>query len=668
MASMRTPHTCSRVLESNWKNCVSRWSQCPERHAASIHEQIPPTSHPASSKSNQTTVPHSTRSCRTKHSKSNQSDDKESGSFLVQQFKNASRIRDGVSNMINGFVSVEQPGKWFSDCQRYLPFSIKIKTTVIQKNESTHPVEIEKTQKMNEKHRILGSEIAIREQHSLETHIQDTNDGIGSYYDVTPLTEDKNLNAGDSIVHASKTTDEEFSMWQLLFSKAAAFGLASADLPDGKPKTKVEKKPVIRKDFVSRTALASRTLALVHALKLATSNISRLKRAEDLSAHLLQYPECRAHAVKEKVLPCLLKMSKSKDWTVTEKARELLALVGYVPPVRGQGIRVLTIDGGGTRGLNAIECMKKLEEACNTKIYELFDYVCGSSTGALIVAMVFLHRVSLKDTEHLYKEFSEQMFTRNKLVGTGNLVWSHAFYDTEQWEKILKDNIGENRLIEFARDPLCPKMSALSTLMNVPKLKNYMFRNYNHQPGVFSHYPGNCRHRSWEVIRASSAAPGYYEEFRLGDMIHQDGGLLTNNPTALAIHECKLLWPEESIQSVISLGTGRYEPNLEFYPNKSSLKDKVNKIVDSATDTEAVHITLQDTLPPSVYFRFNPYLSEEFMLDEIRPDKVKQMQLDSQMYLRKNERKIEMAAQQTLLPRRYHQKAMDWIKLQGDML
>ena len=66
----------------------------------------------------------------------------------------------------------------------------------------------------------------------------------------------------------------------------------------------------------------------------------------------------------------------------------------------------------------------------------------------------------------------------------------------------------------------------------------------------------------------------------------QDGGLLTNNPTAIAVHECKLLWPEEFIQCVVSLGNGRFEPNLKITPLKSSLKDKVAKVIDSATDTE----------------------------------------------------------------------------------
>lgn len=67
---------------------------------------------------------------------------------------------------------------------------------------------------------------------------------------------------------------------------------------------------------------------------------------------------------------------------------------------------------------------------------------------------------------------------------------------------------------------------------------------------------------------------------------------MVNNPTAVAIHEAKQLWPNSPIQSVVSFGTGRtsYNVNVSGDEKKeaiaSSWKDKFYKILDSATDTE----------------------------------------------------------------------------------
>ena len=90
------------------------------------------------------------------------------------------------------------------------------------------------------------------------------------------------------------------------------------------------------------------------------------------------------------------------------------------------------------RGLMSIQCLKKMEELSNCKIYELFDFVCGVSTGALIVAMVCLYRLPLDECQRLYVDFSRQMFSRSRVIGTGGLVWNHSFYDSSQWEEILK--------------------------------------------------------------------------------------------------------------------------------------------------------------------------------------------------------------------------------------
>ena len=54
--------------------------------------------------------------------------------------------------------------------------------------------------------------------------------------------------------------------------------------------------------------------------------------------------------------------------------------------------------------------MKRLEATTHRRIHELFDYVCGVSTGALIAVMAGVFRVPLDDTELLYKVLEAFLF------------------------------------------------------------------------------------------------------------------------------------------------------------------------------------------------------------------------------------------------------------------
>ena len=86
----------------------------------------------------------------------------------------------------------------------------------------------------------------------------------------------------------------------------------------------------------------------------------------------------------------------------------------------------------------AIEILKRIEELCNKEIYELFDLICGASTGAILAFMLGIKKVPLEECEHIYRKLSMDIFAQNTLIGTGKLFWSHAYYDTAKLEQILK--------------------------------------------------------------------------------------------------------------------------------------------------------------------------------------------------------------------------------------
>lgn len=421
---------------------------------------------------------------------------------------------------------------------------------------------------------------------------------------------------------------------------------------------------------ISKVSISSRTRHILSSILTAESDEMKIVRIEDFCKHVLTYPDTKIFAVKEGAIRILLSV-RSKTICAEIKAviGEAFALLGYIDPLPSRGIRILTIDGGGVRGLLVIQMLKRLEQLTGKRVHELFDYICGVSTGAILTCSLAVLQDDLDILENRFKTISTEIFTQSTLKGTSSLVWSHSYYDTDRWEQLLRSHIGEDTLLSTARNSKIPKMATVSAVVNQERVNAYVFRNYSFPWRMQSQYLGGSDRKVWEAARASAAAPTYFGECKLGNLLHQDGGILVNNPTALAIHEAKLLWPGSSIQCVVSFGTGRIVPistsdTAHQEPvTTSSWKNKFMKILDSATDTEGVHTMLSDLLPENVYFRFNPYLTEMIAMSEIDPIKLEQLERDAIMYLRRNDDKFQMAAKVLLEKRQITQKAVDYINL-----
>ncbi|XP_014271669.1 calcium-independent phospholipase A2-gamma [Halyomorpha halys] len=427
---------------------------------------------------------------------------------------------------------------------------------------------------------------------------------------------------------------------------------------------------------VTHEEINSQTQRLLVSLASSESVSVRLKRLEDLLNHLTRHPTAKNFAVKKGAIGILLFIRRhTNDGPTHETILQILAILGYADPPRSNGIRILSIDGGGMRGIAVIRMLQRIEEISGKKICDLFDFICGVSTGAIITScLIPPNNMSLNHIYDLYRELSSRVFNQSAFWGASMLLWSGAYYDTSLWEKILSDHVGKLTLIDSAKDPLCPKVAIVSTIINQSKIIPFVFRNYAEPYNRSSEYLGSCRNTIFEAVRASAAAPTVFEEFKIGDLMHQDGGLVVNNPTAIALHEATTLWPEESVSCVVSIGTGRYEPiitideTVESSKSSSSWKLIFTKILESATDTEAVHRILNDLLPEDTYFRLNPHMSRLMTMDEISELKILELEQDTKMYCRRNEDKFHDMVSKLSSSRSPLKKFRDYMNLKLKLL
>lgn len=241
--------------------------------------------------------------------------------------------------------------------------------------------------------------------------------------------------------------------------------------------------------------------------------------------------------------------------------------------------KILCCDGGGILGLITVEILCKIEADLRLKngnekmvLADFFDFVCGTSTGAIIAACIS-SGMSMGDIRQFYIDSGEQMFDKASLLK--RLRYS---YNDEPLAKKIRVELNKALHIEEGeKDAILGNENLQTLLMMVLRnhttdspwpVWNNPYAKYNDKARLDC----NLNLPLWQLIRASTAAPTYFppeevtfqegtrDEYRF---IFVDGGVTTyNNPAFLAFQMAtaepyKLQW-KTGVDDllIVSVGTG----------------------------------------------------------------------------------------------------------------
>ena len=76
------------------------------------------------------------------------------------------------------------------------------------------------------------------------------------------------------------------------------------------------------------------------------------------------------------------------------------------------------------RGVVALEVLRQLEAVTGRRIHQIFDFICGVSTGAIIASFLGFHKKTIDEIEEIYKRLGQEIFPRNLIKGTTGWITS----------------------------------------------------------------------------------------------------------------------------------------------------------------------------------------------------------------------------------------------------
>jgi uncharacterized protein len=234
--------------------------------------------------------------------------------------------------------------------------------------------------------------------------------------------------------------------------------------------------------------------------------------------------------------------------------------------------KLLALDGGGIRGVMTLEVLAKIETELQNKLgrgsefvlADYFDYIAGTSTGAIIATCLSLG-MRIDDIRTFYIESGPAMFDKTNLI---TRYYRNKFHDKElaaKLQQVIAEKSGEPNATlgsQALRTYLMLVLRNATTDSPWP-ISNNPAAKYND----LARPDCNLKLPLWQLVRASTAAPTYFPPevvvFPSYEFIFVDGGVtMYNNPAfqlflMATVKPYKLDWPTgEDKMLLVSIGTG----------------------------------------------------------------------------------------------------------------
>ncbi|MDP2840886.1 MAG: patatin-like phospholipase family protein [Candidatus Methanoperedens sp.] len=255
--------------------------------------------------------------------------------------------------------------------------------------------------------------------------------------------------------------------------------------------------------------------------------------------------------------------------------------------------KILALDGGGIRGLMTVEVLAEIENLLRQKLgrgddfvlADYFDFVAGTSTGAIIAACISIG-MKVSDIRKFYISSGEEMFDKAFLLKRFRYQYEDEKLAAKMQEVFGKDTtLGSDKL----KTVLMMVMRNATTDSPWP-VSNNPFAKYNQRVRDDGSPRNDCNLDLplWQLVRASTAAPVYFppevvtfapdtpDEYQF---VFVDGGITTyNNPAfqsflMATVAPYKINWAAgEDKMLVVSIGTGSSpQANADLSPNEMNL-------------------------------------------------------------------------------------------------